>query len=132
RGSALVVAVDHLAKRLERLVGAAGSERALSAAQHVVRCVFVAHLASVDDDGAGRSPAGGDQRGEEEDASHCITWTWASFGGSKRNRESGSPELAFASLHTSWFTSPCPLVSTQASSCQCLWTSNDSLGTSTL
>ena len=101
RGSALVVAVDHLAKRLERLVGAAGSERALSAAQHVVRCVFVAHLASVDDDGAGRSPAGGDQRGEEEDASHCITWTWASFGGSKRNRESGSPELTFASLNTS-------------------------------
>ena len=129
---ALPEAVDHVREDLHRLVGAARGERPLAAAEDVARGVFVGHLFAVHHDRAGGSAARRQECGDQEEALHCSTCTWASFGGTKRNRESGNPEFTFTSLKTSWFVSPCPLVSTVASTCPCGSTTKTSFCTSAL
>src|SRR5439155_1586077 len=118
-GRALAESIDHVGEDPHRLVGTARRQRALAAAQHVARRIFVGHLAAIHHHGAGGPAAGGQQGREEEDALHCSTCTWASLGGTKRNSESGSPTFTFTSWKISWFTSPCPLVSTVARTCPC-------------
>src|SRR5207237_8449330 len=78
----------------DRLGKLARGEQLLSPAEDVLRGVLVLHLASIDHDRP-RRPAGGEQGGGEEGASHCSCCTWAAVGGLQWNGARGSLGFTF-------------------------------------